>query len=93
MLRYVEINENKVPIAPFKTKEDKEKYSKTNCESFPSASLIIPNGVVILDFDEDNILKISAEESDNEDMNNNHNQEEDDEMNGTLHNIHNELDA
>ncbi len=57
MLRYVEINENKVPIAPFKTKEDKEKYSKTNCESFPSASLIIPNGVVILDFDEDNILK------------------------------------
>ena len=43
--------------------------------------------------DEDNILKISAEESDNEDMNNNHNQEEDDEMNGTLHNIHNELDA
>ena len=43
--------------------------------------------------DEDNILKISADESDNEDMNNNHNQEEDDEMNGTLHNIHNELDA
>ena len=36
---------------------DKEKYSKPSCESFPSASLIIPDGVVVLDFDEDNILK------------------------------------
>ena len=57
MLRYIEINENKVPVVPFKTKTDKEKYSKPSRESFPSASLIIPDGVVVLDFDEDNILK------------------------------------
>ena len=57
MLRFIEINENKVPVTPFKTNADKEKYSKPSCESFPSASLIIPDGVVVLDFDEDNILK------------------------------------
>lgn len=57
MLRFIEINENKQPIHPFKTKEDKEKYSKPNCNTFSSASLIIPKDVIVIDFDEDNIVK------------------------------------
>lgn len=57
MLRYIEIDNNKVPLVPFKSEEDKKKYSKPSCDSFSSSSLIIPTGVVVLDFDEDNILR------------------------------------
>jgi archaellum biogenesis ATPase FlaH len=57
MLRYIEIDENKIPLHQFKTEDDKRKYSKLTCDTFSSASLLIPKNVVVLDFDEDNIVK------------------------------------
>ena len=57
MLRFIGINENKVPLTPFKTEEDKQNYSQGNCDNFVSASLIIPKGVVVIDFDEDNVIR------------------------------------
>lgn len=57
MLRFIELNESKTPLHPFKTEEDKRKYSKEDCSTFSSAALLIPKDVVVLDFDEDNIIR------------------------------------
>lgn len=57
MLRFIEINEKKQPVHPFKTEEDKQKYAKNNCDTFASASLLVPKDVVVIDFDEDNVTK------------------------------------
>ena len=57
MLRFIEINEKKQPVYPFKTEEDKQKYARDNCDTFASASLLVPKDVVVIDFDEDNVTK------------------------------------
>ena len=48
-MKFIEINEKKQPIHPFKTEEDKQKYAKDNCDTFASASLLVPKDVVVID--------------------------------------------
>lgn len=57
MLRYIELDSDKHPLHKFKTEEDKRKYSQLDCECFSNSALLVPKDVIVIDFDNDNIIK------------------------------------
>ena len=61
MLRYIELDSDKHPLHKFKTEEDKRRYSQLDCECFSNSALLVPKDVIVIDFDNDNIIKDNNE--------------------------------